>query len=134
MHLDEPIGPAEPPPNPHDFADLDPDECEGCRLAALADSPDPVDADERRVALYASGHRLTPQMRRKRRALDDAVTAGVAALGIDRVVELSTLHWELSRHTDHHQAARVEHARLWPDRARWKLAGQLAESPIWNLK
>jgi hypothetical protein len=80
MHPDDPTGPTEPPPNPHDFADLDPEDCEGWRLAALADSPVPVDADERRVALYLSGHRLTPQMRRKREALDEAVNAGVAAL------------------------------------------------------
>jgi hypothetical protein len=133
MLPDELIAPAEPPPNPHRFADLDPEGCEGCRLAALADSPDPVNADERRVALYVSGQRLTPQMRRKRRALDEAVTAGVAALGIDRVVDLASMTWELSRHADHWRGARAELARLWPDRERWKLAGQLAESPIWNL-
>lgn len=106
--------------------------CEDCRLAALTESPDPVDADERRVALYVSGHRLTPQMRRKRRQLEDAMRAGVDALGIDRVVDLATLSWELGKHADHHHGARAELARLWPDRARWKLAGQLAESPVWG--
>lgn len=133
MLPDQPSGSAKPPPDPHGFVDLDPDECEGCRVATLVDSPDPVDADERRVALYVSGHRLTPQMRRTRRALDEAVTGGVAALGIDRVVDLATMTWELSRHADHWRGARAELARLWLDRERWKLAGQLAESPIWNL-
>ena len=98
----------------------------------LTESPDPVDADERRVALYLSGHRLTPQMRRKRAQLEDAVMAGVDAVGIDRIVDLATVSWELGHHADHHHGARAELARLWPDRARWKLAGQLAESPVWG--
>lgn len=96
--------------------------------------PDPINALERQVALYASGVRLRPQMRRKRAALDDALAAGVDALGPDRMIELAAAYVLISDHADHYAGARAQLRRLWPDRERWKLAGQLAESPVWSQR
>lgn len=94
--------------------------------------PNPIYARERQVALYASGRPLRPQMRRKRAALDEAVAAGMAVLGSDRMIELAAVAELLTEHADHWHDARRDHRDLWPDRERFKLAGQLAESPVWN--
>jgi hypothetical protein len=96
--------------------------------------PDPINALERRIALYASEVRLRPQMRRKHAALDDALAAGLDALGSDGLVELAATFVLLADHADHYSGARAQLRRLWPDRERWKLAGQLAESPIWDQR
>lgn len=96
--------------------------------------PDPINALERQIALYASGVRLRPQMRRKCAALDDALAAGIDALGSDRMIELAATFVLLSDHADHYSGARAQLRRLWPNRERWKLAGQLAESPIWDQR
>ena len=96
------------------------------------DDPNPVNARERQVALYASRVELRPQMRRKRAALDEAITAGMALLGSDRMIELAAVAELLTEHADHWHGARQDFRDLWPDRERFKLAGQLAESPLWD--
>lgn len=76
--------------------------------------PDPMNALERQVALYASGMRLRPQMRHKRAAL----AAGIDALGADRMIELAAAYVLISDHADHYAGTRVQLRRLWPGRER----------------